>query len=184
MDQNLKKLISKTAVFVLSLSFAWWLMKSGILHGLIETVLPLKFISEIAAGILYTSFLTSPVSIAMLAVLAQENNPIMTALLAGAGAAFADILMLKFFRRQLSSNLNQVSERLGLKKFNILLQRLHLGFMLPLAGAIIVASPLPDELGLIMLGVSRLKYREIAVLTYILNTAGILLIVLPINLIS
>ena len=64
------------------------------------------------------------------------------------------------------------------------MQKLHLGFMVPLAGAIIVASPLPDELGLIMLGVSKLKYREIAVLTYILNTAGILLIVLPINIIS
>ncbi len=184
MDQNLKKLILKTSIFILSLSSAWWLIKSGYLHSLIEAILPLKFISEIAAGILYTSFLTSPLSVAMLVVLAQENNPVMTALLAGVGAAFADILMLKFFRGQLSSNLNQVSEQLGFKKFNILLQKLHLGFVLPLVGAIIVASPLPDELGLIMLGVSKLKYREIAVLTYILNTAGILLIVLPINLIS
>lgn len=184
MDRNLKKLILKTSIFILSLSFAWWLIKSGILHGLIETVLPLKFISEIVAGILYTSFLTSPISVAMLVVLAQENNPVVTALLAGVGSAFADILMLKFFRGQLSSNLNQVSEQLGLTKFNILLQKLHLGFMLPLVGAIIVASPLPDELGLIMLGVSKLKYREIAVITYILNTVGILLIVLPINLIS
>lgn len=184
MDQNLKKLIFKTTIFILSLSFAWWLIKSGILHGLVETVLPLKFISEIVAGILYTSFLTSPISVAMLVVLARENNPVMTALLAGAGAAFADILMLKFFRGQLSSNLNQASKQLGLKRFNSILQKLHLGFMVPLAGAIIVASPLPDELGLIMLGVSKLKYREIAVLTYILNTAGILLIVLPINIIS
>ena len=184
MGRNLKKLILKTVVFILSLSFAWWLVKSGYLQGLIEAILPVKFISEVVAGILYTSFLTSPISVAMLIVLAQNNNPILTALLAGAGAALADLLMLKFFRGQLSSNLNQVSEQLGFKKFNILLQKLHLGFILPLVGAIIVASPLPDELGLIMLGVSKLKYREIAVITYILNTAGILLIVLPVNLIS
>lgn len=184
MDKKLKKLILKTSLFILSLISAWWLIKSGILSGLIETILPLRFVSEILAGVLYTSFLTSPISVAMLIILAQENNPIVTALLAGVGAALADCLIIKFFRGQLYSDLNQISKQLGYNKFNIFLQKLRLGFVVPFIGAIIVASPLPDELGLIMLGASKLRYQEIAILTYILNTAGILLIVLPINLIS
>ena len=48
--------------------------------------------------------------------------------------------------------------------------------------AIIIASPLPDELGLMLLGASKLTYRQIAILTYIFNTAGILVIVVPISL--
>ena len=55
---------------------------------------------------------------------------------------------------------------------------------MPFLGAIIIASPLPDELGLVMLGDSKLKYREIAIISYVLNTAGILLIVVPVNLLS
>lgn len=184
MDQNLKKLILKTSVFILSLSSAWWLIKSGILSGLIETIMPLRFVSEILAGVFYTSFLTSPISLAMLIVLAEDNNPIITALLAGMGAVLGDLIILRFFRKNLFSELNLVSKQLQLQKINGFLQKFHLDFVVPLIGAIIVASPLPDELGLMMLGISKLRYQEIALLTYILNTAGILLIVLPINLIS
>lgn len=184
MDQNLKRLILKTSIFILSLSSAWWLIKSGYLQGLIETILPLRFISEIMAGVLYTSFLTSPISVAMLIILAQENNPVVTALLAGVGAVLGDLLILRFFREKLSSDLKLVSRELQLQKINGFLQKVHLDFMIPLLGAIIIASPFPDELGLIMLGISKLRYQEIVLLTYILNTAGILLIVLPINLIS
>ena len=184
MDQNLKRLILKTSIFILSLSSAWWLIKSGYLQGLIETILPLRFISEIMAGVLYTSFLTSPISVAMLIILAQENNPVVTALLAGVGAVLGDLLILRFFREKLSSDLNMVSKQLQLKKVNSFLQKYRLDFAIPLIGAIIIASPFPDELGLIMLGISKLRYQEIALISYILNTAGILLIVLPINLIS
>lgn len=81
MAPKFKKLILKTTIFILSLSFAWWLIKSGYLEAL----------AEVVAGIFYTSFLTSPIAVAMLIVLARENNPIMTAFLAGAGAVLANI---------------------------------------------------------------------------------------------
>ncbi len=184
MDKDQKNLIIKTSLFTLSLSLAWWLVKTGYLQGLIDAVLPLRFAAEIMAGVFYTSFLTSPVSVGMLLVLAKENNPILTALLAGFGAALGDFLIVKFFRQSLINGLNTFSGRLRLQIINALLKKLHLDFVVPFIGAVIIASPLPDELGLVMLGVSRLKYREIAVLTYILNTAGILLIVVPINLLS
>lgn len=184
MDRNLKELIFKAGIFILSLSLAWWLIKSGYLQGVVETVLPLRFIAEITAGALYVFFLTSPVAVAMLVVLAGANNPIITALLAGFGAVLGDLLILKFFRKELSSDLKLVSRELHLQRVNTLLRKLHLNFLVPFLGAAIVASPFPDELGLLMLGASRLSYHRLAVLTYVLNTAGILLIVVPINLLS
>lgn len=181
-DIKLRKLVVKTVIFILSLSFAWWTVKSSNLHGLVESILPLRFVAEIVAGILYSSFLTSPVSVAMLIVLAQDNNPILTALLAGGGAVLTDLIILKFFRKELSSDLNLVSKELHLQKINRLLKRFHLDFAVPFLGAVIVASPLPDELGLMMLGASRLNYRYLIVLTYVLNTTGILFITIPANL--
>lgn len=184
MSPQLKKLIFKSAIFILSLSFAWWVIKSGYLHNLIESILPIRIFAEIVAGILYTFFLTSPVSVAMLIVLAQDNNPVTTALLAGFGAVLGDFLIVKFLKKEVSSDLNLVSRQLHLQKVTKILQVFHLDFVTPFFGAIIIASPFPDELGLMMLGVSKLGYREIAILTYILNTAGILLIVAPVNLLS
>lgn len=184
MDPKLKRLLFKTFIFAVSLSFGWWILKSGFLESIVEVVLPFRYISEIVAGILYSSFLLSPVSVAMLVVLAQTNNPIMTALLAGIGTMIADLLIVRFFRAEISSDLNLVSKELHLQKVSLFLKTFHLDFFIPLLGAVIIASPLPDELGLVMLGASKLSYRELAVLSYVLNTAGILLIVTPVNLLS
>jgi len=183
-DAKLRKLLFKTVIFILSLSLAWWLIKSGYIQGLIDTVMPLRLVAEITAGVLYTSFFTAPISVAMLVILAQQNNPVLTAILAGLGAALGDFLIVKFFRERISSEVKEFSKQLHLQKINGILQKLHLDFMAPLLGAIIVASPLPDELGLMLLGVSKLSYRQIILISYILNTAGILLIVVPINLLS
>ena len=184
MDTKLKRLLSKTAIFIFSLSIAWWLIKSGYLQSSIDAVLPLKFVAEIVAGILYTSFLTAPVSVAMLIILSQENNPILTAILAGFGAVLGDFIIVKFFRDKIASDLNELLRHLPTQIISKFLRKSHLDFIVPFLGAIIIASPLPDELGLVMLGDSKLKYREIAIISYVLNTAGILLIVVPVNLLS
>lgn len=183
MDPKLKNFAFRAVIFILSLSIAWYLLKDGFLYGLADSLLLLKFISPFIAGMLYASFLTSPVSIVMIVILAKTNNPIIVALLAGFGAAFTDLLIVRFFRF-LSKDINLASRELHLKKLVNFLKMWKIEFLVPLAGVFIVASPLPDEIGLMMLGVSKLKYYQLAILTYLLNTAGILSIVVPVNLIS
>ncbi|MBI2019119.1 hypothetical protein HYS95_00430 [Candidatus Daviesbacteria bacterium] len=181
MDPKVKKVIFKTVLFILSLSMAWYLFKGGFLQSLANEILPFKFIAEFLAGMLYTSFLTSPVSVAMIAALAKTSNPVTLALLAGLGAAFSDLLIVRFFRG-VSKDINLISEQLRLNQITALLKKWKIEFLVPLIGIFIVASPLPDEVGLMMLGASKLKYFQLAILTYVLNTAGILLIVIPFNL--
>ena len=181
---KVKSLITKTFFFILSLSFAWYLIKSGILDTLVHSLLPVRFLAGFVAGLFYTSFLTSPIAVAMLIVLATDSNPITLALLAGAGSVAGDLIIIKIFRKELSKDINLATHQLHIDIVNKILRKLKLDFVTPLLGAIIVASPLPDELGLMMLGASKLSYHQIAVISYILNTAGILLIVAPINLLS
>lgn len=182
MTQNQKKLLFKTAVFIFSLSLAWWMVKSGFLSNFVSAVMPVKFIAEFTAGIFYTSFLTAPISFAMLIVLAGENNPVFTALVAGLGAVLGDLLIVKFFREKFLSDIKVFSKQLPLEGLGSFLKKLKLEYLTPLIGAVIIASPFPDEIGLMMLGVSHLSYRQIAVLTYFLNTAGILVITASVNL--
>ena len=49
--------------------------------------------------------------------------------------------------------------------------------MLPVIGAIIIASPLPDELGVSLMGMSQMKASRFILLSYILNSIGIFLVV-------
>lgn len=184
MDKRTRNILIKTAVFITSISLGWFLVKSGYLHSLISSILPYQFIAEFIAGMLYTSFLTSPISVAMLLVLAGEGNPIMIALLGGLGAACGDLLLVRVFRDNYKKEVDGVSRELQLQKIDNFLKKFNLEFLIPLIGAIIIASPFPDEIGLLMLGISKLEYKQIALVSFILNSAGILLIVTPINLLS
>lgn len=181
MDIKLKRLLFKTALFVLSLSIAWWIIKTGIVHELVDKILPVQFLAEILAGMLYTTFLTSPIAVAMLLVIADSHNPIVIALLGGLGAASVDFLIVRFFRDN-SKDINEASHQLQLEKVYKFLKPYNIDFLIPILGAVVIASPLPDELGLLMLGASKLKYRELFILTFVLNAAGILTIVAPMNL--
>lgn len=184
MDKKLKKLLFKTVIFIFSLGLAWYLVKSGTLDILVHKILPLAFLAPFLAGCFYTSFLTTPLAIAMFLVLAPGMNPILLALIAGLGACLVDILLIKFLRDHVNSNLVTLTKHFKLFLIKKLLKVLKLDFLIPLLGAIVIASPLPDELGLFLLGESKLKYHQIIILTYIFNTAGILLITISINLLS
>ncbi len=184
MDPRTRSILIKTVIFIFSLSLAWFLIKSGVLHDWIAAVLPYRFIGEFIAGALYTSFLTSPIAVAMLLVIAQEGNPIIIALLGGLGAVCGDLFIIKVFRDNYKSDVVLATRQLHLQRLDRFLRKLHIEFIIPLLGAIIIASPFPDEIGLLMLGVSTLEYKQIAKISFILNSAGILLIVTPINLLS
>lgn len=184
MDKRTRNILFKSAVFIISISLAWFLVKSGVLHDWIAIVLPHRFIGEFIAGMLYTSFLTSPLSLAMLLVIAGQGNPIIIALLGGLGASFGDLLLVRFFRDNYKEEVDGVSRELQLQKIDNFLKKYQAEFLIPLLGAIIIASPFPDEIGLLMLGISKLEYKQIALVSFILNSAGILLIVTPINLLS
>lgn len=50
--------------------------------------------------------------------------------------------------------------------------------LLPIMGVVIIASPFPDEIGLVFLGASNFDYKKIAVIAYLSNTVGIFFIAL------
>lgn len=184
MDTKLRSLLIKTLFFSFSVGIAWYLIKGGYFESWVNTILPHRFLAEILAGAFYTSFLTSPIAIAMFFVLAKSENPIILSLLAGVGAAALDFLMVKLLRDNLNKDLTLLTRQFKLNLAKKFLKLLKLDFLIPLIGALIIASPLPDELGLYLMGTSKLKNYQIIAITYILNTAGILLIVTPINLLS
>lgn len=184
MDKRTGNILFKTAIFILSLSLAWFLVKSGYFQNWVATVLPHMFVAEFIAGMFYTSFLTSPISVAMLLVIASSGNPLIIALFGGLGAAAGDLLIIRLFRDNYKKQVDGFSRQLQLEKVNKFLKKYQLEFLIPLIGAIIIASPFPDEIGLLMLGISKLEYKQIALVSFILNSAGILLIVTPVNLLS
>ncbi len=179
-----RKLIFDSIIFCISLAGAWFLLKSEYFHSVILSLTGIKFLAEILAGALYTSFATSPLAVAAIIVLSEESNPIIVGLLGGLGAVMVDLLIIKFFRGSAKSDLSTLSRILQIDGVGKILKRMHLEIFVVLLGSIIIASPLPDELGLLLLGQSNLSFKQLTVLSYLLNTAGIMTIAITANLLS
>jgi len=87
------------------------------------------------------------------------------------------MLILRFVERSLLRDLRYVIKRI---RGDTLVSVFHLklfSWIVPLAGAIILASPLPDEIGIAMMGFSHIKPSIFIPLSFFLNFLGILFII-------
>lgn len=121
-------------------------------------------------------------AVAAIILLAENSNPIVLGLLGGVGAVTVDLIIVKFLRGGAKKDLSTLSRVLKVDGINRNFKKLHIDLFVALIGSLIIASPLPDELGLVLLGESNLSYRQLIILTYILNTAGIMTIAITANL--
>lgn len=166
-----------------SIGLAFYLFQNTLYLPLSELDLSKKVTAAFLFGIMYTSVFTAPVSVVLFYLLGMELNPIVVALIGGLGSVVGDLLIVKSFRIIFKN----AGDFISLKKQKQILkfiEKHNLRFLGIIFGAIIIASPVPDEIGLLMLGVSNLGYLKISLLSYVLNTLGILILLAPLYLIK
>jgi len=176
MDNHGHNLVRDFGIIVLSILIAIILGKTGVLERLITSTQELRFIGSFVAGILFASVFTAAPATVALGEIAQSNSVIMVAIVGGLGALIGDIIIFRFVKDRVSEHFAYLikasrSERL----FSIFKLKLF-HWIIPFVGALIIASPLPDEIGVTMLGLSKMKSLHFILLSFILNSAGILVI--------
>ncbi len=123
------------------------------------------------SGILYAISVTAPLATVFFFSL-EGLHPFWAALFGGLGALLYDVLVFEVVRHALRPTLlEHFKERLALR------HRLPT-WVTTLAGAVILASPLPDELAAGFLGLSSMRTRRFLVLSFLLNSAGIFVMLL------
>jgi uncharacterized membrane protein YdjX (TVP38/TMEM64 family) len=126
------------------------------------------------AGIFFTSVFTiAPASIA-LGEISRHTPALTVALWGGMGAACGDLVLFLFVRDIFARDLEDVLPMGRIKRF---FSPLHYGsarWFLPLIGALIIASPLPDELGIGLMGASKVRVWQFIPISFVMNVLGIL----------
>jgi hypothetical protein len=138
----------------------------------------LGYFGTFLAGVLYTYGFTSGPATVMLLILAGTGQKLIIAgLIAGIGALCGDFLIFKFIRTSFKDELHKLSREKFSQKISKHIHPVLKATILPILGGIIIGSPLPDEIGVTMMAVSKnISTRFFAVLSYLFNTAGILII--------
>lgn len=136
-----------------------------------------EIIASFVAGIFFTSIITVAPAAVVLAKIAEHTPYLQVAIFGGLGAMFGDLLIFLFIRDRLSEDIMKAFKPKLLKH---IISSFHFGFLkwlAPIVGALFIALPLPNEIGLTLLGVSRINTFLLIPLSFILNAVGILTII-------
>lgn len=161
-------------LLVVSLYSAFELYRTGAISVWILGAMPHIVPGSFIAGMGFTSLFTlAPASIVLIEI-AKVSSPLMVALIGAAGAAVGDLLLFMFVRKSVSGGAVMLLNTPMRRRLRYLLHHKLLHWVLPITGAIIIASPLPDELGLALMGFSRMRVSVFIPISYVMNFLGIL----------
>lgn len=162
---------------VASIVFAIVLIQSDILTRILTSTREFQFLGSFIAGLFFTSVFTTAPAIAALGEISLMYTILPTALFGAAGAVVGDLIIFKFIRDEFSDHLLELFEhRKKGKRLRALVKTKIFHWLSLFVGGLIVASPLPDELGVGLFGFSKMKTSWFILFSFTFNFLGIVLI--------
>lgn len=184
MEENLRikkrRLLLDFLIIGLSIILAIYIHKSQAADFLISYFSGVNFIpAAFVMGFLFSLTFTAAIATSVFIVLAETtHNPYLIALVGGIGSIAANGILYKFLKDEIIKDIEVLEPQYAKKiAHRIMHSKLFVG-VIPYIAALILASPLPDEIGIAMLAGSNYKYTKFFLLSFGFHTIGILLIVL------
>jgi len=143
-----------------------------------------SYLGTFLAGMLFVYGFTAAPATAILLILAKGQNILLAGFIAGFGALIGDLLIFKFIRYSFADEIKKLTKEKVFVRVNNKIPKILKKYFVPVLACFIISSPLPDEIGVSLLAASTtISTRVFSVLSYILNTAGIFVILIIGNLI-
>lgn len=155
------------------------LVESGMLDYFLSAVQEQYMLASFITGIFFTSaFTITPAAIVLVHIASEWQHPIIIALASGLGAMLGDAALFLFVRDVFAADLEYFLKARKMGRFIYYLRIGKFRWFAPVVGALIILSPLPDELGLTLLGFTRIPLWAVLGITFVLNSIGIYLLVI------
>lgn len=167
------------AIWILTSIFvALILYQTGALTTLVGSTENAGVIGTFVAGIFFTSVFTIAPSTALFVEITATQNLFLTAIIGAFGALLGDLILLLFIRDHVSKDFAYLLRKAKHTRLWEIFNLKSLRVFSPILGALVIASPLPDEIGVAILGASKLSTQYIVLISYCMNMLGIMLVAL------
>ena len=176
MEKQNNNLMKDLAIIGLSVIIAVLMVKTGALKSLLVSTQEIKFIGSFIAGIFFVSIFSAAPATVVLAEIAQSNSVFWVAFFGGVGALVGDLVIFRFIKDGLAEDFYHLVRKTKSERLVAIFKLKLFKWLVPFLGALVVASPLPDELGLMMMGLSNMKTSLFIPVSFLLNFLGILVI--------
>lgn len=165
---------------VIAIVLAYYLFSNSAVGGFVGHLGNWSYFGVFIAGMLFSFGFTAPFAAGFFITLNPESIWII-GLIGGIGAMVSDLLIFKFIRFSFNDEFNRLKREGASREIENMVNKtvgnkIRIYMTYAFAG-ILIASPLPDEAGVIMLaGLTRIRAGVLAVVGFILNTIGILIL--------
>lgn len=174
----------KLLLLLCSFVLAFLLFQMGVFDVLPILLQGQGYISMFLGGLLFSFGFTTPFAIAIFIEMADTVDPLLGAIIAGVGAMLSDLVIFHFIRFSFLDELHRLSKTSIISWFHrhthkeSIPEQIRHYIKWSIAG-LIIASPLPDELGVTLLSSSAdVKGKPFAAFCFTLDAIGILVVLL------
>lgn len=172
----MKKVLVDLLIIALSLYAAIYIVHSGAVEAALAHTGGGIILTSLVAGLFFTSIFTTAPAIAVLASLSHHGNIFLIAAIGAMGSVCGDYVLFWFVRDRVRKDATILLRGKRWRGLRHLFKNRWMHRVLPFVGAVIIASPFPDELGLALMGVSKLSTPRFLLISYCMNALGILAI--------
>ncbi|MBI2048173.1 MAG: hypothetical protein HYT27_03460 [Parcubacteria group bacterium] len=177
MESQKNNLTKDIGIIVLSVIVAIILIKTGAIEEILKQTRDLWFLDSFIAGMFFTSVFTTVPAIVALGEIAQSSQSVLlVAIFGGLGALCGDLIIFRFMRDRFGEDILCLIRNSGNGRLRSIFRLKSFRWLTFFFGALVIASPLPDELGLTMMGFSKTKTSLFIPVSFIFNFLGILAI--------
>ncbi len=167
----MSKKLFRAIAFSIILGGAIWLYLTGTLENAILLLNNYGYAGAFLSGLFLTSGFTTPFAIAVFLSFRATLNLFAVAFLGAFGATLMDYFLFSSTKKIVRQTRVTASAHVfKFKKFP--------SFVTAIIGGVVLASPLPDEIAVSLVGVAQLDAKTFVVLAFFFKFLGILAIVL------
>lgn len=164
-------------IIAVSVFVAIGIVRFGVIQDIVSAVDELKIIGSLIAGFFFTSaFTIAPAAIALTEI-SKTTSLLLVAFWGALGSLTGDLVIFLFVRDRFAEDVREVlhtfKHERKIKKF---FKRGFFRWLSPLLGALIIASPLPDEFAVALMGVSKVNLRIFIPISFVMSFFGILVL--------
>jgi len=176
-----KKLVSfkypKLFFLLVSIIIAYFIFSRVETSNFVNELGHLNYIGTFIAGILIAFGFTAPFSVGFF-ITSTPSNLFLATIIGGLGATFGDMIIFKTIKFSFMNEFNELKKTKTIRKIRKIAHGhkylLIKHYLFYIFAGIIIATPLPDEVGVSMLaGLSTINPRKLAVVAFILHTFAI-----------
>jgi hypothetical protein len=167
-------ILQDIGIIAISILVAVILVKTNTLTDIINSTQNSGILGSFIAGAFFTSIFTTAPAIVALAGIAGKTSILLTAFFGAIGSVCGDLIIFRFIRDRLSEHLVVLIEHDSTwKRLRSLFKFRYFRWITFLMGGLVLASPFPDEIGISLLGFSKMRVKMFVVVSFIFNFLGI-----------